>query len=693
MTTLSSPAEQTNGPAADPVRRSVVVATRRLRQRRTIRFGATGFLIGSLVGFVAAVAISANLLRESTLPGGGAFLFLPTLAGFLAGAFYGAAGRYNPVPVARLLERRLDLKDRLSTALSTPRDGSAVIDAQHADAAMNAPGETQVFAAVPLTPLPRRVYVAGAVALAVALAYFAPTLPVFWSSTKRTEQATVKKEGEKLLAVAKAAAAEARKQGLPEAEKAAKKVEKLGKEMTRGRMPLREALMERAKLSEELRKAQDKIAREQTNRAEQKTRENLNGAGRDAAKTMKSTGVTPATNAAANTPDGRMLALQDALARGDKSGVAQALRDMADAAERGEPAPGAQRDKTGQQLVALGDALGKNNLADAGKSAEAAGDSMSKNAMPDAAQSLREAADKIEQSAGTAGAAGAQSQQSTGQQQSQGGQSAAGGPAQEKSALQKMMDGIQKTNGEGSPQSGSSGSQSGQSSSGSPSQSGAQQGGSQQSGSQQSGTQQSGSQSQGQSGQSGSPGQGSQSQSGQSQSGQPGQGSQSQNGQPGSGNQPGQSGSSGKSGSQGGKSGNGSGSANKSGQGSGKSSGPRGGKSGNSGGGGKGSGDGSSGNAKTGDSAGRLGKGAKEQNVRGKQSGEGPETVIAENDTDRSALPVSNLPYYKEYLKERGGPASEAAQTRDAVPNAYRNQVRGYFDSLPPAPPSGAKGP
>ncbi|MBC8136986.1 MAG: hypothetical protein H8F28_13980 [Fibrella sp.] len=662
MTTATKAiSDRTSDMDNDPVRRAVIVAIRRLRQRRTIRYGATGFLAGSVVGLFFAVAISSNLLRETTLPGGGAFLFLPTFAGLLAGAFYGAAGKYDPVSVARLLERRLDLKERLSTALSTKRDGSPVIDAQHGDAVRHAPSESDVFSAVPLTPVPRRVYIAGAVALSVALTYFAPELPVFWSGTRRSEQVAVKKEGERLLAVAKAASAEAKKQNLPEAEKAAQKVEKLGKEMARGRMPLREALMERAKLSEELRKAQDKIAREQANRADKQTRTNLASTGRSMKKNLQNSGSTTSTNPTANTPDARMKALQDALARGDKNGVAQALREMADAAERGEPTPGAERDKTGQQLAALGDGLNKNNFADAGRAVEKAGDSMSNNAMPEAAQSLREAADKIEQS----GSAGSQNGQST---QNQSGQSGSGGQAKEQTTLQKMMNDVQKMTGTGTSQSGNQSSQQGQSSQGNPSQSGSPQQGS---------------------GQQGAQGQGGPSQSGQSQNGKPGQGSQ--GGQQGQGNKAGQNGSpsnqSGQSGSQGGGSGNG----KKSGQGQGKSSGDKRGKSGD-GGGGKGSGDGSTGNAKTGDSAQRLGKGAKEQNVRGKQSGEGPETVITENDTDRSALPVSSLPYYKEFVKERGGPASESAQTRDAVPNAYRNQVRGYFDSLPPAPNSGAKG-
>jgi len=72
--------------------------------------------------------------------------------------------------------------------------------------------------------------------------------------------------------------------------------------------------------------------------------------------------------------------------------------------------------------------------------------------------------------------------------------------------------------------------------------------------------------------------------------------------------------------------------------------------------------------------------------VNAKRSGTGPETVITERDTDRSGLPVSSLPYYKEFVKGRTAPASESAQTGDSVPNAYRDQVRGYFDER------GAKG-
>lgn len=645
--------DPTPAATADPIRYAVTTATRRLRQRRALRFGATGLLIGSVVGFGFAAAITYNLLRETTLPGGGAFLFLPSLAGLLAGALHGVLGKYDPVSVARLLERRLDLKDRLSTALGAKPDGSPVVAAQESDASHHAPDTAAVYRAVPLTPVPRRTYIALAVAVAVALTYFAPELPVVWNPKRRAEQVAVKKEGERLLAVAKAAAAEAKKQNLPEAEKAAKKVEALGKELARGRMPLKEALLERAKLSEELRKAQDKITREQTNRAEANAKSNLSATGKALGKTLQGSGTTPNPNPATGSADARMKALQDALARGDKNGVANALREMADAADRGEPKPGAERNKTGQQLTALGDALGKNNLSDAGRSAESAGEAMRRDAMPDAAQSLRDAAEKIEQSAKADGASGGKSGS---QQQAEGGNSNSGSGQQagEKSALQKIEDQIRKLTGQEQQNSGGGGGQVGQqnqSSQGNPSQSGGQQG--------QAGAQ----------GQSGQSGQGQQSGQGGAQS-ESGKSTQSGGGQ-----------------NSGGKQNAGSGSSN---SGQGQSQGAGKGKGSGGGKGGSGAGSESSGNARTENSAQRLGKNAREQNVRGKKSGEGPETVITETDRDRTGLPASSLPYYREFVKQRKTPAGEAAQSGESVPNAYRNQVRGYFDALPGN--SGAKG-
>ncbi len=650
----------------DPVRRAVTLATRLLRQRRALRFGASGLLAGSLLGCAVAVAISTNLLRETTLPGGGAFLFLPSLAGLLAGCFHGAAGKYDPTSVARLLERRLGLQERLSTAL-TARDDSSLSEAQREDADAHAPDEARVRDTIPLLPVPRRAYAALAVTAAVALTYFAPTLPVFWSTTRRAEQGMVQKEGNRLLAIAKAAGDEARKQNLPEAEKAAKKVEKLGKEMATGRMPLRQALMERAKLAEELRKAQDKITRERGDHDDKEIRKDLSATGRSLQKNFQQNGTTPAPDAAKDSPDTHMKAIQDALAQGDKSGVARELRAMADAAERGEPAPGAQRSKTGGQLSALGDALNRNNLPDAGKSAAWAGDAMRKDAMPDAARSLREAADKIEQHTPTPPSPTSPPK----------GSDASPKPTGEQNALQKMVGQVQKAT--GAPSAGTPGASQ---NSGQGSQSGTpprQTGGQPQPGDQ--------------SGQPGKPGSqpGKASEAAGGEKGQEKQGSQGAVGQeshPGQG--PTQAGKAGpQSGKSGGKAGTGAGEGNKPGASQGQS-GAR--KSGGSKGG-NGIGSGSSGAARTGESAQRLGKGAREQNVHGKQSGTGPETVITENDNDHSALPVASLPYYKEFVKKQKGPAGESAQTREAVPNAYRDQVRGYFDSAPPAPKSGEKVP
>ena len=651
----------------DPVRRAVAVATRRLRLRRTIRTAATGLGIGSIVGFGVAVLLSANVVSEAALPGGAAFLLLPSLAGLVAGGFVGAAVRYDPVGVARFLEARLPLGDRLSSALGAS-GGDAVFAAQQRDAAQHAPADAAVLAAIPMLPLPRRVYIAAGLTLAVGLAYFAPVLPVFWSPARVAERAAVRKEGERLLAVAKAAEEEADKKHLPEAKKAAEKVAALGTEMTHGRMRLKDALIQRAKLGDELQKAQERIAAERAKaNAVNVPPTNLPGAGKDFGKAMQGANVAPTGENNAGTPDARMKALQDALDRGDKSAAAKALRDMADAADRGEPAAGAERDKTAKQLGALGDGLTKNGAGDAGKSAGDAGAKMKDNAMPGAAQSLRDAARQIEA-----------------------GQQTPTPPAPSRNdtksdptsaALQKLGSAMNKQTASGDPNAGAKGnsgsSQAGQQASqSSPAQSGSQ--GQQGSPS----GQPQGAQS-GQSGQQGQNGQGAQGKSGSGEKGGSGQGKDGQNK---SGSQSGQSGA-GKQGGTGAKSGQGqgqgSGAKSGAGNGAGKGNGRGTGGSKSSAGKGNGIGNGSSGTSRVGESERKMERGANEQNISGKRSGMGPETVITETDNDRSSLPVSTLPYYQEFVRKRGGAATEAAQQKDAVPNAYRKQVRGYFADPP----------
>lgn len=386
-------------------------AARRVRLRRALYHGATGLLAGLVLAAVLLFLLRAELL---SLESPEAVLLLVPLFCAACGALWGASRPVSRLDIARLAEQRLGLKERFSTALLLNPDTAAkdpFAARQIADAeAHAAPDRMDLRTVVPLLPLPRRAWAALAAALALTLVWFLPAIPLFQSPAERAERAAVKKEGERLVRIAKALEREAGAKKLDATKKTAVKMAALGREMQRGQMPRKKALMKTAKLTEEIKQAQQALA------SQSSPQKSLAAAGRELEKALAaaqagaknpeganknlnapqpgSNGKTPNSSPSQNT----MSQSQKALAQNDSPSLAEQLTKLADLAERGEPKSAAERQQLSEQLGALGKALEGTSLSRASEPLKEAAEALKRGDNAEASRQLREAARRVAES-------------------------------------------------------------------------------------------------------------------------------------------------------------------------------------------------------------------------------------------------------------------------------------------------------
>ncbi len=386
----------------------------RLRLRRVLVCSSWGLGIGA--GLTLA-AVAAMRLRLWEMPDEASDLWFlaPPILGLALGAVWGAAWRIAPLAALRYADTRLGLNERLSTAASAALypasfGDTAFADRQKSDADEYA-GRADARAVVPLRPLPQTAFWATGIALTAFLVWFLPTLPLFQSAQTRAEHETVKKQGERLVRIAKALDKEAGKKKLPEAHKAALQMAALGKQLQKGAMTKQKALMKVAKLTTAMKQAQAALA------AQTGVPKSLPAASKEMAQALskaqqmpkqndpntKSGLNAPAPGGDAKAKDGKSAAsaqsaaqkMQQALAENNAPSLAEALTKMADDAAQGKPGDKAGQEAMAKQVAALADALKNTSLSAASAPLQAAAEALKKGDMAQAAQKLREAAQKI----------------------------------------------------------------------------------------------------------------------------------------------------------------------------------------------------------------------------------------------------------------------------------------------------------
>lgn len=391
--------------------RTLALAGRRVRLLLALQGGATGLGIGALISGIALALLRLRVLDDELLPA--EVLLLPPLVGLAAGVVHAFLARLTPLDLARLTEQRLDLKERFSTALvfspafaDDPLVRRQILDAE----AHAAQGGLDLSGALPIRPS-RRVWAALALTLVVGLAYFLPTLPLFMSAAHRAEREVVKKEGERIVRVAKATERRAAQRKLPQAQAAAKKLAALGEQMKRGQLTKQKALMKAAKLTEQM-KAQQQAA------ASQNGGKSLAQAGKEMQKALAAAQAAPKgdgdknnrLNAAAPngqqakgangkkaTPAAReaMKSAAQAMANNDAPSLAEQLSKLAQMAEQNQPGDKQGRDQLADQLSTLSNSLRGTALEKASEPLQKAAEAMKKSDMAEASRQLQEAGRRV----------------------------------------------------------------------------------------------------------------------------------------------------------------------------------------------------------------------------------------------------------------------------------------------------------
>ncbi len=179
------------------IRARLAEASRRIRGLRAVSRGARFALLAHLI-------LGPWLLLRGLVPLPLGLYLLALLVAATSGAVYGLLAPLPPSSVARLLDHRLALKERLGSALEVMhRQGDPMVDALLHDAAAVAEG-ARLAMAVPAGPPVEVRYLLPALTLAVAL-FLLPPLPLWMhGSTDLRGRLTAEEEQASLAPVAEA---------------------------------------------------------------------------------------------------------------------------------------------------------------------------------------------------------------------------------------------------------------------------------------------------------------------------------------------------------------------------------------------------------------------------------------------------------------------------------------------------------
>jgi hypothetical protein len=241
----------------DALQSAVRRARQRIRALMLLRFGSLGLLCAAVLGMALVGLGKARLIAMPTS------LMLAVLigVGVLIGAALAFWPRLSDLDVAKLTERRADLKERLSSAVefrqqgvdpSAPFYGEQWMDANHYAMQIN------VNALYPAR-IPRTLPIGIILALLPFLMFFLPTLPAFWSPQQKKDAEDVKVTAIAIEKVAEDTQKAAEQQKLDEAKKAAQDVKALANKMKMGQMDKKVALVSMQKLNQKLEEQSKKL--------------------------------------------------------------------------------------------------------------------------------------------------------------------------------------------------------------------------------------------------------------------------------------------------------------------------------------------------------------------------------------------------------------------------------------------------
>jgi len=261
----------------------------RLRRRVRLLLVERGALFGASGGAVCAAVIVLLSSRFDDLINYWLWAGV-ALAGVLAGAAWGLLRRLDDITVAIAADDRTGLRERLSTAIALtfpPYEGGTEGGMEQAavnDALSHISGLKSKNVFRHRFALPHAVFAAAIVLLLAAI--FVPLAPAFQSKTRRAEVRVMKREGAKLVRIAK----EMRREAGPkraELKKLANRLHDLGRKMESGRLARKNAMLQTRRLTKEVQQKQDELARRNaTTRSMDQAKLDMKKAGEDLAKQM-----------------------------------------------------------------------------------------------------------------------------------------------------------------------------------------------------------------------------------------------------------------------------------------------------------------------------------------------------------------------------------------------------------------------
>lgn len=314
----------------------------RLRKRVRLLLIERGAAFGGAGGCVVAAIIVLLSTRFDSLIDYWLWA-APVLAGVVGGTLYGLLRKLDDFSVALAADKRTGMRERLSTAVamdeSAPEMGQAVVG----DAVSHVSGlsSREVFRhrfGIPHASL-------GIALVLLAAAIFWPLVPAFQSRNRKAEVKVMKKEGAKLVKIAKEIKREAGTH--KELKKLAARLQDLGRKMESGRLEKKKAMLQTRKLTKEVEKQQDELAKKNaTTRSMDQAKLDMKKAGEELAKQMAMKMAAkekiPMAEAMKQMPSDKKLAelanKQGQLSPSEQKALEEALEKYADS-KNGMPIP------------------------------------------------------------------------------------------------------------------------------------------------------------------------------------------------------------------------------------------------------------------------------------------------------------------------------------------------------------------
>lgn len=210
---------------------------RRILLLRAWRRGAAGGCAGAVLAIIALVADRYEIIDAEPLS-----LLAVIVAAIVVGAASAWLERYSDAAVARSVDRRSNLEDRLTTSFEACGEGGAFEAAVRKDAARRI-GAVSARDIYPVT-LSRSHLALGILAAVCALFYGLSDTALFRSAADRAQAAALRHAGQQVQAIAKPALENARQPGAGAADrKLARDLERFARDLSKARLNRQEALV------------------------------------------------------------------------------------------------------------------------------------------------------------------------------------------------------------------------------------------------------------------------------------------------------------------------------------------------------------------------------------------------------------------------------------------------------------------